>query len=152
MARQIERELQLSTPLQSLARELTLNVYRTDLVLTSALEEALRPAHLHVDEYNVLRILRGAGADGHERGEIQRRMVHAADGLLAIFHRLKSRGLITGVRHLMITPAGLELLASIDPAFEPAIEQRIGWIAASKLKIAIDVLESIRQGPPPPPA
>ena len=111
MARQIERELQLSTPLQSLARELTLNVYRTDLVLTSALEEALRPAHLHVDEYNVLRILRGAGADGHERGEIQRRMVHAADGLLAIFHRLKSRG----HRRAGIDPTGAAATARLTP-------------------------------------
>lgn len=47
----------------------------------------------------------------------------------------------------MITDAGRELLATLDGPFEGALEERIGWIPAEKLRIAIEVLESIRTGP-----
>jgi DNA-binding MarR family transcriptional regulator len=147
MAHSIEREIQISRPISSLARELTLNLFRTDQVLTAALQEVLRPADLRLDEYNVLRILRGAGAAGHQRTDVEQRMVHDPERLLALLHKLKSRGLIEGSLRLQITPAGQELLATLDGPFEGAIEARIAWIPADKLRIAVEVLEAIRTGP-----
>lgn len=147
MTQRIERELQISKPLRSIAREATLNIYRTDIVLTEALEKALAPVELQLDEYNVMRIVRGAGDEGHERGEIERRMVHPTDRLLAILHRLRSRGLVRGSRRIVITPSGQELLAVVDPEFEAVIEERVGWIPEERLRIAIEVMEQIRLGP-----
>src|SRR5688572_15854904 len=83
MSHSIEREIHISTPLPSLARELSLNIFRTDQFLTQKLQEVLRPADLRLDEYNVLRILRGAGTTGHQRADIEQRMVHDPDRLLA---------------------------------------------------------------------
>ncbi len=148
MPHKVEREIQLSRPLSSLAQELTLNVYRTDLHLTAVLEEVLRPADLRLDEFNVLRIIRGGGPEGHPRAEIEKRMVHAADRLLAILHKLKTRGLIEGTVRLSMTAEGQELLRSLDPAFQARIEERVGWIPEDRLRVAIEVLESIRGGPP----
>ena len=147
MAHSIEREIQISRPISSPARELILNLFRTDQVLTAALQEVLRPADLRLDEYNVLRILRGAGAAGHQRTDIEQRMVHDPERLLALLHKLKSRGLIEGSLRLQITPAGRELLASLDAPFEGAIERRVAWIPEARLRTAIEVLESIRTGP-----
>jgi DNA-binding MarR family transcriptional regulator len=149
MPHEIEREIQLTRPVASAARELTLNIYRTDQVLTAALEAVLKPADLRLDEFNVLRILRGGGAEGYVRADIEQRMLHDPDRLLALLHRLKSRGLVEGTIRLAITAAGRDLLASIDPTFEDTIERRIGWIPQDKLRIAIQVLESIRAAPPP---
>ena len=147
MAHSIEREIHISRPIGSPSRELSLNVFRTDQFLTQLLQEVLRPADLRLDEYNVLRILRGAGEAGHQRGDIEQRMVHDPDRLLALLHKLKHRGLIEGGLRLTITAAGRELLATLDGPFEGMLKERIGWIAADKLRIAIEVLEAIRTGP-----
>ena len=147
MSHSIEREIKISRPITSPARELTLNLFRTDQVLTDWLVQALKPADLRLDEFNVLRILRGAGPAGHQRTDIEQRMVHDPDRLLALLHKLKSRGLIEGSLRLTITPAGQELLASLDGPFEGTIEERIGWIPADKLRVVIEVLEAIRTGP-----
>jgi DNA-binding MarR family transcriptional regulator len=147
MTHKIESELQLTQPLTSLARELVLNVYRTDQFLTARLEAALRPGDLRIDEFNVLRIIRGGGVEGHPRAEIEKRMVHSPERLLAIVHKLKTRGLIQGTLKLAITAAGRELLASVDPAFDAATEESVAWIGADRIRAVIEVLESIRGGP-----
>jgi hypothetical protein len=147
MSHKIERELQLTKPLPSLARELVLNIYRTDQFLTECLEAVLRPADLRIDEFNVLRIIRGGGAEGHPRAEIEKRMLHSPERLLAILHKLKTRGLIEGTLRLALTPAGHTLLATVDPGFEGAIEDRVAWVGAERISAAIEVLESIRTGP-----
>ncbi len=147
MSHSIEREIQLSRPITSLARELTLNVFRTDQFLTQLLQGVLRAADLRLDEFNVLRILRGAGPAGHPRADVEQRMVHDPERLLALVHKLKGRGLIEGTLRLTITDAGRELLATLDAPFEGTLEDRVGWIDADKLRTAVEVLESIRQGP-----
>lgn len=147
MSHKIESEIQLTQPLTSLARELVLNIYRTDQFLTARLEAALRPGDLRIDEFNALRIIRGGGAAGHPRVEIEKRMVHSPERLLAILHKLKTRGLIEGTLRLSITKAGEALLTSVDPAFEAAIEESAAWIGADRIRAVIEVLESIRSGP-----
>lgn len=147
MPHSIEREIHISRPIASPSRELVLNIFRTDQHLTQRLLEVLRPADLRLDEYNVLRILRGAGAAGHLRTDIEQRMVHDPDRLLALLHKLKSRGLIEGSLRLTITAAGQELLGSLDQPFEGMIESCIGWISEEKLRVAIEVMEAIRTGP-----
>lgn len=121
-------------------------MYRTDQFLTACLEAALRPGDLRIDEFNVLRIIRGAGAEGHPRAEIEKRMVHSPERLLAIIHRLKTRGLIDGTLKLAITAAGHDLLASVDPAFDAATEESVAWIGADRIRAVTRVLESIRTG------
>jgi DNA-binding MarR family transcriptional regulator len=146
MSHSIEREIHISKPITSPARELTLNVFRTDQFLTQLLQAVLKPADLRLDEYNVLRILRGAGEAGHQRTDIEQRMVHDPERLLALLHKLKHRGLIEGGIRLTITAAGRELLATLDGPFEGTLEERIGWIPADKVRTAIEVLEAIRAG------
>lgn len=144
MPHRIEGEIQLTRPLNSLAREVILNLFRTDQVLTKWLEEALAPAELRLDEYNVLRIVRGAGPEGHTRPDIEKRMVHDPDRLLALIHKLKTRGLIQGTLRIAITPAGEELLNEMNPRFEATIEDRVGHISEAKLRTVVEVLETIR--------
>lgn len=146
MPHSIEREIHISKPIASPARELILNIFRTDQHLTQRLQEVLRPADLRLDEYNVLRILRGAGDAGHLRTDIEQRMVHDPERLLALLHKLKTRGLIEGSMRLNITPAGQTLLGTLDGPFEGTINAAISWIPEEKLRTAIEVLESIRAG------
>lgn len=74
-------------------------------------------------QYNVLRVLRGAYPAGHPRCEIATRLIDRASDVTRLLDRLEEAGLVrrersTEDRRLSITyvtPAGLELLERIDP-------------------------------------
>lgn len=74
-------------------------------------------------QYNVLRILRGAGADGHPRCEIATRMIERAPDVTRIVDRLEQQGLVERDRCgedrrrslTRITNKGLELMERIEP-------------------------------------
>ncbi len=75
-------------------------------------------------QYNVLRILRGAGGAGHPRHEIAARMVENAPDVTRILDRLVLVGYVKRSRSSKdkresisrITPRGLKLLAIVDKA------------------------------------
>ena len=125
-------------------KELVLGIRRTAVLVDRWLDRALAPAGLRVDEFNILRILRGAGESGHPRPEVERRMVASADHVSAALHRLKGRGLLDEVFELRITPAGRDLLATIDGAMDQAVEELGAGIAAADVRTAIAVLDRMR--------
>jgi DNA-binding MarR family transcriptional regulator len=87
-------------------------------------------------QYNVLRILRGAGAEGLARIEIARRMIARAPDLTRLIDRLVRRGLVERARserdrrlsRARITRRGLALLDELEPgviAVEREISKRL---------------------------
>ena len=60
----LRAELQQRKPFNSLEQEATLNIARTEAALREPLEELLKGAGVSLTQYNVLRILRGAGPEG----------------------------------------------------------------------------------------
>lgn len=78
------------------------------------------------DQYNVLRILRGAHPGGHPRCEVARRMIHPSPDVTRMLDRLARQGLVGRRRDpedgrlsvATVTNAGLTLLARIDPELE----------------------------------
>lgn len=143
MSGRIAQEIENSKPIP-LPVELVLNVYRTAVALNEWTARLLEPFDLRPEEYNILRILRGAGPEGHPRAEVERRMLQSADRLSAALHRLKTRGAVDGVFTVRITEAGMELLASTDGVIDRAMEERMGSVPEARLRAAIEVLESIR--------
>jgi len=83
------------------------------------------------DQYNVLRILRGAHPRGHPRGEVARRCIHRSPDVTRMLDRLAREGLVARARdpqdHRLsvatITKAGLALLARIDPELEAEVRR-----------------------------
>ena len=61
MARPLREEIQQQKPFESLEEEAVLNVLRTADVLLQRITAVLKPFKLSHSQYNVLRILRGAG-------------------------------------------------------------------------------------------
>lgn len=94
--------------------------------------ELMRGYGLTHDQYNVLRILRGAEPEGHPRGEVGKRMMSKAPDVTRILDRLEAQGLIVrgfapDNRRLSvarITQAGLDLLTIIDPELH-VLQQRL---------------------------
>jgi DNA-binding MarR family transcriptional regulator len=146
MAGQIDQEIRNSKPLASIEVEAALNIQRTGSFLTRWTDEVLRPAGLRGDEYNVLRILRGAGPQGHPSSEIRSRMIQDTERFPAILHMLRTRGLIEGALRITITEAGRVLLTSVDGLIESAVRERVGQIEPHKLRTVIEVMERLRSG------
>ena len=98
-------------------------------------------------QYNVLRILRGAGEEGHPRCEIAERMLERAPDVTRIIDRLEKQGLVLRGRSAedkrqsitRISEKGLELLIQIQPKVDENRDFLSGrlslpeWVALSNL-------------------
>lgn len=88
------------------------------------LGEVLEPYGITHEQYNVLRILRGAGEGGLPRCDIAARLVNRAPDVTRLLDRLERRRLIERVRGVedrrqslsRLTPEGHAILAETDPA------------------------------------
>src|SRR5215470_7514740 len=82
----------------------------------------IEPQGITLQQYNVLRILRGAGADGLPTLEVADRMIEQTPGVTRLLDRLEAKQLVRRQRcpkdrrqHLCwITPKGLALLRKLD--------------------------------------
>ena len=68
-------EIRQQKPFASLEQEAFLNIERTGAVLHDAFERMLKPHGISMTQFNVLRILRGAGEKGLCRNEVRDRLV-----------------------------------------------------------------------------
>jgi DNA-binding MarR family transcriptional regulator len=98
MARPLQEEIRQQKPFVSLEQEAVLNVLRTADVLQQRLAAALKPFKLSHSQYNVLRILRGAGPKGLACREISERMITRDPDITRLLDRLEARGLLTRTR------------------------------------------------------
>lgn len=146
MAGQIQQELRNSKPITSIEVEVFLNVQRTAERLTQLVNTALERVGFNHDEYNALRILRGAGSTGRTADDIRGRMVRDTGRILALLYAIKVRGLVDGAVTMTISQAGLQLLASADEQVDAAIRQRMAGIEEQKLRATVDIMEALRTG------
>src|SRR5271154_5622202 len=91
-------ELKQSRPFPSLAAEAAVNIVRTADSLLRGLAAALKPHRISPGQYNVLRILRGAGRSGLPCGEIAARMITRDPDMTRLLDRLESGALIARAR------------------------------------------------------
>jgi DNA-binding MarR family transcriptional regulator len=134
--------------------EAILSIARTAAIVEHAGAEALKPFDLTITQYNVLRILRGAG-EGLCRNEVGERLVTKVPDVTRLLDRMESAGLIVRQRggedrrfvSTQITEKGLKLLEKIDREL-PAIHGRqLGHVSQKRLRELISILEEVRNGP-----
>jgi DNA-binding MarR family transcriptional regulator len=119
--------------------------------IEQAVGAVLAPHGITLDQYNVLRILRGAYPGGHPRYDVAQRMVHPAPDVTRMLDRLAQRGLVTRARDAedarlsvaKITKAGLGLLERLDPelkGLETKITARLSPVQQRRLARLCDAL------------
>src|SRR5947209_16625049 len=109
-------------PFSSLHQEAMLSVVRTSTAMSDAVDELLRPHGVGSTQYNVLRILRGAGPAGLCRNELRDRMLTRMPDVTRLLDRMEDAGLVARARDnedrrmvsTRITEAGLKLLDKLD--------------------------------------
>jgi DNA-binding MarR family transcriptional regulator len=154
MKRRLRDEIQQTRPFTSVEEEVYLEILRTAQVATRWILEALKPSALSAPQFNVLRILRGAGAAGLASGRIAERMVNWDPDLTRLLDRLERRGLVEKARdtrdrrvvNACITPAGLDAVATASAAVRARLRDAMGSLSAPQLEQLADLLEVLRAG------
>ena len=152
MAGKLQTEIKQKRAFPSLEAEAFLNLQRTADSLMRGMTEILKPAGLSPAQYNVLRILRGAGRDGLACRQVGDRMVTKDPDMTRLLDRLEARGLIARSREqkdrrvitTRITEEGLRLLKDLDGPVAELHERQLGHLRAERLRSLIELLEAAR--------
>lgn len=152
MAGKLQAEIRQRKPFVSLEEETYLNLVRTADALTRELELLLQPHGITTTQYNVLRILRGAGDEGATCSAISERLLAFDPDVTRLLDRLEKVQLVQRARSLTdrrvvmttITRAGLDLLARLDEPLESLLKQQFKGIGRARLTQLVADLEEIR--------
>jgi DNA-binding MarR family transcriptional regulator len=144
--------LKQNRPFVSLEQEVYLSILRTASELSYAVDQFFRPFDITPSQYNVLRILRGAGTDGLCRNEISQRMVTATPDMTRLLDRMEKSGWVTRERAVEdrrqvsthITKSGMELLARLERPTGDFVTPLFAGATTSDLKTVLKVNDQIR--------
>jgi MarR family transcriptional regulator, organic hydroperoxide resistance regulator len=148
----IQREIQQTRPFRSLSQEGVVALLRTADVVRRYIARVLEPYGITPQQFNVLRILRGAGPDGTPTLTIAERMIEEAPGITRLLDRLEIKGMVRRQRCpedrrqvlCHATPQALELLSRIDGAMNEADEASLGTLSEEDKAQLIRLLDAVR--------
>lgn len=148
----LQREIRQRRPFQSAGEEAVLSLLRTTDLVRRRMADIIEPVGVTTQQYNVLRILRGAGDEGLPTLEVAERMVEQTPGITRLMDRLEAKGLVRRQRcpkdrrqHLCwITPAGLALIKPLDASSIAAIDGVLGGLANKDRAVLIRLLDAVR--------
>jgi len=149
----LKLEILQEPPFSSVEEEALLNLLRTSDCLNRALQQKIRGWGLTATQYNVLRILRGAGPCGLACAAIGDRMIAAEPDITRLLARLKRLKLVRQHRDrndrrvvlTQISETGLELLRAMDATVRNGPVELLGHMKRADLAEMIRTLELARQ-------
>ena len=148
----LQREIRQRTPFPHVEEEAYLNLVRTASALQAGVVAFLKPFGLTPSQYNVLRILRGAGAAGLPAGEIGERMVNRDPDITRLLDRLERSGLARRghdardrrIVRVKISERGTSLLKKLDGAMSNLHLDQLGHVGKRRLRTLVQLLEHAR--------
>jgi len=149
----LQHEIKQTKPFQSPQQEAVLALLRTTDLVRRRLAKAIEPRNLSLEQYNVLRILRGAGGTGMATLEVSSRMIEQAPAITRLLDKLEGKKLVRRVRCpkdrrqvlCWITEAGLHLLAEMDDDMALAGKEPFARLSAAEVENLIKILDRIRE-------
>jgi len=153
----VQEAIRQQRPLRSASQEaflalmLAAESVRGSFAVRFAEEEGLT-----LQQYNVLRILRGAGASGLPTLEIGERMIERTPGVTRLIDRLIEKKLVQRERSAedrrqvwcSITARGRQLLARYDDEVNGLEEQAFGCLTPGELRTFIQLANKVRNHQP----
>lgn len=148
----IGEELRQSRPFRSLGQEAFLALLRTTDVAKKRFSDLFATHGITFQQYNVLRILRGAGDEGLPTLEVGERMIERTPGVTRIVDRLEKKGWVSRDRGVedrrrvwcRITGAGLELLERLDHPVDATDTAIFSALEDGDLETLIQLLDALR--------
>ncbi len=131
---------------------LFLVILKTADALGQEAEQLTKSIGLTATQYNVLRILRGAGSDGLPCRGIGERMISRDPDMTRLLDRMEKGGLITRARQkddrrvvkTQITEAGLTLLQKLDQPMRELHKKQFQHMAAPQVKTLAELLDALK--------
>ncbi|HEY0018743.1 MAG TPA: MarR family transcriptional regulator [Longimicrobium sp.] len=156
MAGRIQAEIRQNKPVGSVEEEVYLNLQRTANALSQPLAELLRGHDLTPAQYNVLRILRGAGDDGLTASDIGGRMISRDPDITRLVDRLEKRGLVERRRcsqdrrvvWTRISEGGRALIDPLDTSMDEMHRAMLAHMPLERMRMLVELLEEARDGAP----
>lgn len=147
-----QRDIRQSKPFRSTAHEASIALVKTADDVRRHADEFLAPHGLTATQYNVLRILRGAGPEGLATLEVADRLVQRAPGITRLLDRLEAKGLVRRERRpgdrrqvrCFTTPRSARLLDSLDQGISEFDERAVSALSDSEQRTLIGFLDRIR--------
>ncbi|HEY9422372.1 MAG TPA: MarR family transcriptional regulator [Thermoanaerobaculia bacterium] len=148
----ILREIRQSKPFRSKGQEVLVALLRTADVVRRAIGRVLEPYDITPQQYNVLRILRGAGEQGLPTLDIADRMIEQAPGVTRLLDRLEAKGWVRRQRCpedrrqvlCWLTPAGLDLVTQLDEPVESADAEAVAELSPEDQDHLLKLLDAVR--------
>jgi DNA-binding MarR family transcriptional regulator len=142
MSPNLQSEIKQSRPFDGDEEEAFLNILRTAATLEHSTAAGFKPYGVTATQYNVLRILRGAGPGGLCRNEVSARMIRQVSDATRLLDRMAEGGLVERDRDsedrrfvtARITSKGLELLKRLDGVVPTLHSDLLGHMSAKELQ------------------
>lgn len=141
-------------PFSSVHQEAFLNLAKTYTVLTDGLDGVLGPHGLSLTQYNILRMLRGAGREGLCRNEIGRRLITRMPDVTRLLDRMERDDLVSRVRstedrrlvNTILTTHGSQIVDRLDRDVAKEHDRTLGHMTKAQLTTLVDLLGLAREG------
>lgn len=136
-----------------LSRKLTINILYTANWANEILTETLKSSDLSLQQFNVLRILRGQKGKPANLSTLNERMVTKMSNTTRLVDKLITKELVDRKQcpsnrrkiEIMITPTGLSLLNSLDSAVDRAEEKITQHLNTTELELLNTMLNTLRK-------
>lgn len=148
----LQREIRQGKPFRSRGEQVVVALLRTADLVRRGVGRVLEPYGITPQQYNVLRILRGAGEQGLPTLEIGERMIEQAPGITRLLDRLEAKSLVRRERCpqdrrqvlCWLTPAGRELVERLDGPIDGEDAEAVAMLAAEDQERLLRLLDALR--------
>lgn len=139
----------------ALPKKTVINILYTQNLLHDTFNDILKPFEISVEQFNVLRILRGQNGKPANMCLIQERMIAKTSNTTRIVDKLVAKALVTREicphnrrkMEVNITVKGLELLIEIDPKVDRFEQELQLNLSVSEAEMLNQLLEKYRSQP-----
>lgn len=150
----LQAEIAQRRPFHSVKAEVAVSILRTAALIERHFAQVVARTGMTTQQYNVLRILRGAGDEGLPTLVIRDRMIHEAPGITRLLDKLEKAGLARRERtapdrrqvFCYITPRGLAMVDELDEEMKGADEVAVGNLSEPEQRQLLKLLEGVRSG------
>ena len=148
----LRREIGQSVPFTSPAVEALLTLQRTADDLFGEVAAFLKTHGITITQYNALRIVRGAGAEGISTHEVGARLVKRDPDVPRLLERLAAAGFVERhrcaedrrVTRCRITPPGVALVERLGPLVDELHARQMGMLSEAEQAQLVQLLDRVR--------
>jgi DNA-binding MarR family transcriptional regulator len=150
--RRLREEIQQTKPFHDRAHAAGIALLRTADEGRRTFESLVAPHGVSIEQYNVLRILRGAGDKGLPTLEIAARLLEKNPGITRLIDKLEAKELVSRARcetdrrqvFCTITPAGAAIVNALDEPSRRLNQQFFRGLTAAQIDTLLDLLDRVR--------